>query len=90
LRILLWGRFLIVLGVFGWADSINERDEADGGGLGGLDQPAAGRDRLFDGRERLGGLLRYYYRDTESNQRFEFLDTTPWLKISRLLRSKMP
>ena len=36
------GRFLIVLHVFVWADSINERDEADGGGLGGLNQPAAG------------------------------------------------
>jgi hypothetical protein len=32
LRILLWGRFLIVLRIFGWADSINEREEADGGG----------------------------------------------------------
>ena len=31
---------------------------------GGRAQPAAGgRDRLCDYRERLGGLLRYYYRD---------------------------
>ena len=69
-----------MLRVFGWAASNNERDEADGGGLGGLDQPAAGgRDRLENKiiepvfnqsragqgncRERLGGLLRYYYRD---------------------------
>ena len=60
-----------MLHVFGRSDSVNECDEADGGGLGGLDQPAAtGNDRLPSGREgdlncreRLGGLLRYYYRD---------------------------
>ena len=65
------GIFLIVLRAIGWADSINERDEADGGGLGGLDQPAARahgrlparRDGEVNCRERLGGLLRYYYRD---------------------------
>ena len=59
-------------------------DEADGGGLGGLDQPAAGggehnhqglENKVVEPefglevegdvscRERLGGLLRYYYRD---------------------------
>jgi len=27
-------------------------------------------------RERLGGLLRYDYRDAAWNRRFEFLDTT--------------
>ena len=57
-----WDRFLIVP---------NGRDQADGVVSGGLDQPAAGgRDRLpsvtegeVNCRERLGGLLRYYYRD---------------------------
>ena len=39
-----------MLRVFGWADSINERDEADGGGLGRLDQSAAG------GHDREGRL----------------------------------
>ena len=41
-----------MLRVFGWADSINERDEADGGGLGEVNC-----------HEPLGGLLRYYHRD---------------------------
>ena len=68
---MLWGGFLIVLRVFGHSDSTNERDEANGAGFGGLDQPAAGTgDRLPSGREgevncrdRLGVLIRYYYWD---------------------------
>ncbi len=66
---------------FGRSDSANERDEVDGGGPGGLDQPPAracaqglenkiiepefGSVEEGEGncRERLGGLLRYYYRD---------------------------
>jgi hypothetical protein len=39
------GRFLIVLHDFGRSDSIDERDEADGGGISRQDQSAArGRD----------------------------------------------
>ena len=40
-----------MLHVFGRSDSVNECDEADGGGLGRVDQPTAGgRDRLPAGR----------------------------------------
>ena len=56
------GRFLIVFRVFGRSDSANERDDADGGGFGGLDEPAAEEGEV-NCRDRLGGLLRYYYRD---------------------------
>ena len=37
-----WRRFLIVLRVVGRSDAAGERDEAEGGGSGGLDEPAAG------------------------------------------------
>ena len=62
--------------VSGPSNFAGEREEADGGCAGWLDQPTAGgRDRLLAGRvagigykgegncrERLGGLLRYHYR----------------------------
>ena len=61
-----------MLRVVGRSDSVNGHDEADGGGPGRLDEPAAtGRDRLSADRRKKGrwtaasacGLLRYYYRD---------------------------
>ena len=46
-----------MLRFFRWADSLNERFQADGGGLGGLDQPAAGgRDRLAEEILESGGV----------------------------------
>ena len=81
LKILFWGRYLIVRVCTVPARVQHGRDEADGGGFGGLDQPAAGacaqglenkiiqpdfesaEEGEVNCRERLGGLLRYHYRD---------------------------
>ena len=50
-----WGGFGSCFRVFGRSNCADERDEADGGGAGRLDQPAAGgRDRLSADRWRKG------------------------------------
>lgn len=48
--------------VVGRSDCPNEHDDGDGGGADRLDQPAAEEGEV-DCRERLGGLLRYCYRE---------------------------
>ena len=52
-----WGRFLIVFRVVGRSDSVNGPDEIIEPEFGSAEEGEVGC------RERLGGLLRYYYRD---------------------------